>query len=216
VFSGIRHELGNPVNSATFALNMLLDNLGTIDETKVRGYLVRTLAELKKVSELLALLKSFEAFEACDVRPVELIGFLEALIARSRPDCERREVDVELECVDDETHVMADPRALHQALLNVLANALEACSDQGGGTIVIGAKREGRDVFVRVQDNGGGMSEERRGELFRPFVTSKAEHNGLGLAVCQRLMSKLGGAVDVETKLGKGTSVVMRLPAAEL
>ena len=100
---------------------------------------------------------------------------------------------------------------LREALLNLLNNALDAMP--AGGRFTFRTATEGGQVVVRAEDGGCGMSEETRRRVFEPFFTTKgAQGNGLGLAVVWGIVTRHGGAIEVESALGRGTTFVVNLP----
>ena len=128
--------------------------------------------------------------------------------------------------------VLADPAQLRQVLLNLVLNARDALAQ--GGTITLStraakfpeastgglsSKSEGesrrRAVSLVVRDNGCGMDRETRARLFEPFFTTKklGQGTGLGLATVQRIVSEAGGTIEVESDLGRGTSIAVFFPA---
>ena len=116
--------------------------------------------------------------------------------------------------------VLMDPTQVQQILLNLAINARDAMPD--GGTILVTTRNVGRQqpqeacVELTVQDDGCGMSPETLSHVFEPFFTTKsAEHgNGLGLSTVQNIIRESGGSIDIASKLGAGTRIVIRLPLA--
>ena len=82
--------------------------------------------------------------------------------------------------------ISADPRALQQALLNVIVNASDAVAGQRQPKIVLSMFKSGNMVQIRVADNGAGIQDERKKDLFKPFYTTKANGTGLGLVITQK------------------------------
>jgi signal transduction histidine kinase len=81
-----------------------------------------------------------------------------------------------------------------------------------GGQLKLSAYRKDSWVTLTVSDNGPGISEELKGRLFRPLVTTKSKGQGFGLAVVKRLVEALGGRISFESEIGKGTEFVIELP----
>jgi signal transduction histidine kinase len=124
--------------------------------------------------------------------------------------------------------VLADPAQLRQILLNLVLNARDALA-QGGtirlstraaefpGEVSSEAEPSGarRAVSLVVRDNGCGMDRETRARLFEPFFTTKklGQGTGLGLATVQRIVREAGGTIEVESELGRGTSIAVFFPA---
>ena len=116
--------------------------------------------------------------------------------------------------------LMADAGGLRQVLLNLVLNARDALGrgNVAGGKIRISTRiSEAGGCVLTVEDNGCGMSAETRSHLFEPFFTTKkeGEGTGLGLGTVQRIVSELGGKIEVASAAGSGTRVQVFLPALE-
>jgi putative PEP-CTERM system histidine kinase len=108
--------------------------------------------------------------------------------------------------------VQADPEQLRSILQNLLLNAVEAIPQEG--TIRVETAAAGDEALVIVSDTGRGMSAEfMRDRLFRPFQTTKPRGLGIGLYQCRHLLSAMGGSLTVESQEGRGTRMLVRLPA---
>jgi signal transduction histidine kinase len=108
--------------------------------------------------------------------------------------------------------VLVDRTLITRALANIVENALHAMP--GKGSLVIDASAGERFVTVRVQDTGSGMDEDSLARVFEPYFSTKASGTGLGLPIARRNVEASGGTVEVESAVGKGTLVIMRLPIA--
>lgn len=95
----------------------------------------------------------------------------------------------------------------------MVMNALQAML-QGGKLTISAQKKDGAAVFS-IADTGPGIRKEHMDRLFSPFFTTKAKGQGLGLPVCKRLVEAHGGAITVESKLGKGSSFTVEIPLRE-
>lgn len=111
---------------------------------------------------------------------------------------------------------MARP-ALTQAIFNLVQNAGDAMKPQGGGTIEIAGACEPGRVVVSVADDGPGMTDEVRRRCMEPFFSTKSRglSTGLGLALVYGLVREAGGAVELDSTLGQGTTFRLTLPAAD-
>ena len=106
--------------------------------------------------------------------------------------------------------VTADPDLLEQVLLNLLINALQAF--RGGSGLVqlnCGIDKHGR-IFIRISDNGPGISPEVREKIFIPFFTTKKEGSGIGLSLCRQIMRMHRGSIAVHSEIGQGTTFTLR------
>ena len=108
--------------------------------------------------------------------------------------------------------VLGDAKQLAIVLDNLLNNALEAMP--AGGTLTVSCRPEGGAVRLRVADTGTGIPASVAGALFTPFVSTKPDGTGIGLAICRRIVEAHGGAIAFETSDGRGTRFDVRLPVA--
>lgn len=212
VFSGIRHELGNPINSTRMTLKMLKARLDVCEKEELETYLDRVLTELSRVSFLLHSLKSFNMYESLEPRQVELRSFLDQFIVLVKGDSDKRGVSIAVDVDPVDLSVRADPRALQQVLLNVLTNALDACAKVEQPTIGLTARQARGEIIIQLEDNGVGMSEEEREDLFKPFMTTKPQGTGLGLVIAKKMIVEMEGDIDIKSQLGSGTCVRITLP----
>ena len=155
VFSAVRHELGNPVNSVKMALSVLRKNLDRFDAETVRDFVDRSLLELGRVEELLASLRTYSLYEDVQLRVLDLAGFVREFVDFVSRDFAARGVSVVAEPQDGPVFAAADPRALRHVLLNLVANAAEAMEAKGG-SIRLGVLTEGEWAGIRVEDDGPG------------------------------------------------------------
>jgi signal transduction histidine kinase/FixJ family two-component response regulator len=118
--------------------------------------------------------------------------------------------------------VSLEPKGIHRCLLNLVSNAIDACmsdEDEGKRRMVhVTTKRE-KDgaVTFQVSDNGCGMDEEMRLQIFRTFFSTKgAKGTGLGLLITQKIVQEHGGTIRVDSQLGKGSTFTIQLPGEAL
>lgn len=112
---------------------------------------------------------------------------------------------------------LADPQRLQQVCINLLTNACKY--NRPGGEVRLEGAREHDEVLLHISDTGPGMSEEELSQLFQPFkrlahTAGQVEGTGLGLVIVKLLMERMGGRVEVRSRLGEGTRFTLRLPAA--
>ncbi|MDP3480529.1 MAG: ATP-binding protein [Desulfoprunum sp.] len=215
IFSGIRHEIGNPVNSIKVALSVLQKNLATYDRATVAEFLDRSLIEVARIEYLLKALKNYSLFESPDIQRFRIDTFMENFVPLVREDFAKRKVDLKVMCADDARWILADPRALHQVLLNLLTNAADAIDGREDGRIIISIMKSDRWVEIKVDDNGHGISEADQKNLFRPFFTSKKNGTGLGLVIVRKMLRQMHGRINVTSYKGFGATVTIAIPEAE-
>ncbi len=212
VFSGIRHEIGNPVSSLSIIMSLLRKKYESGPRESVREYLEQAVAQVERIEYLLTSLKNFNMYENLQVRSIDVGSFLEKLVPLVAADMEKKKVLFQVEGLPGSWSMAVDLRALQQALLNIIVNASEALSDRPDPRIVLSVLKVGSMVRFRVTDNGIGITEERKKQLFKPFYTTKERGTGLGLVITRKLVSRMKGFVEITSRFDKGTIVDIYLP----
>lgn len=212
-FAGIRHELGNPVNSLKSALTFVRSQLGTMPEAQLGQYLDAMVAQCDRMDYLLRSLRTFSALDCVDIDSIDVQKFVERFERSATEVIVRKGIRFERTIDPRCTHVYADDRALYQVLLNLVTNAVDACSAAAEPSIGLYVTRAGNDVVFEVRDNGVGIPPQDLEKLFRPFFTTKATGTGLGLAMSERLVTRMFGSLGVASLEGEGTSFSVTLRA---
>jgi PAS domain S-box-containing protein len=211
IFSGVRHEIGNPVNAVIMNLSLLKSKLETVDKAAIEKYVDRALTNCEKVEYLLRGLRSFNLYEKPDLQNVAMAGFLEKFIDLVKEDFHKKGITIDTFVAAEQ--VYADPRVLQQVLLNLFTNAADALKERADPRITVSVSPAGGMVRIRVHDNGHGIPEDRLKDLFKPFHTSKSTGTGLGLVIVKKMITMMNGTVVITSALGKGTSVDIFIPA---
>jgi signal transduction histidine kinase len=130
MISGIRHELGNPINSIKTAVVVLKENHRQYPPDVVGEFLDRVLSDVARVEALLRDLRSFSMYETPEIHDVNLHAFVEDLLSIVTTDCSRRGIRIRTFLRPDAQWGRLDPRALQHVMLNVLTNAMDAVKDR--------------------------------------------------------------------------------------
>jgi signal transduction histidine kinase/CheY-like chemotaxis protein len=150
--------------------------------------------------------------------PVALAAAVEHAYSLLQPQAEARALRFVLRVQPGVLHALADARALDQVLLNLLSNAIKY--NQPGGEIAVDVQARGAKVSIAVRDDGPGMTEAQRRNLFEPFNRLGAENSavpgtGLGLAIARGLAQGMGGDLSVCSLPRQGSSFTLTLPAVQ-
>lgn len=213
IFSGVRHEIGNPVNAIKITLNMLKENINRFDQTVIHEYLQRTIDEVRRIEYLLKAFKNFNMYEHMVLEDIDIRSFMDKLLTIVKDVFSKRGIPISLEISPDSDYCYADPRALHQVLLNILINAGDACDGKKEPTIsIVVSRHDEKMINIQVKDNGSGMTEDQMRNLFKPFFTTKPDGTGLGLVIAKKMLTLMNGLIEVKSEKGRGTIVSILLP----
>ncbi len=216
--AGLAHEIGTPLNVISASAEYALLELAA--DHPAREDLATIVDEVDRIRRLVSDLLGFARGAppaGGATRPRDAVDRVLRLL---RAQLERRRIRAQTDLPDGLPPVAASGDALHQLLLNVLMNSVAAVAD--AGRIFVAARavelpREGGPcpaVAFAIADNGPGIPPAMRQRVFDPFFTTRPDGTGLGLTVCNRIVTDHGGAIHVgDSELG-GALVEMTLPAA--
>lgn len=203
------HEVGNPLNGMMMNLQLIQRRIAKqVPAAELAPLVVRVEKEVRRLANLLTEFRGMSRRQPFELRRVEPHAFLHAFAADHRPTCESHGVQLELDLASELPAVQIDRAKLTQVLLNLVKNATEAMAD--GGRITMRAREEGVHVVLEVVDQGPGIPADL--DVFEPFLTTKREGTGLGLAVARQIVAGHGGELGYETTPGQGTTFMIRLP----
>ena len=208
--AGAAHEIRNPLTSIKSSLQYLESRCREETEKKLLGVALR---ETDRIDEILTALLSFSRPSEIHKEPCDLVALLEESVALVSIQARAKGVEVRPSFPAAPVIVNADRSQVKQVFLNVFLNAVQAMD--GGGTLSIeDIVLENGKTLVRVSDTGPGISEEDLDKVFDPFFTTKKGGTGLGLSICYTIVKAHGGEIELRSRLGKGTTVLVTLPVS--
>ena len=214
IFAGIRHELGNPINSIKAALTLLREELNPEERAHHGITLDRVMAEFQRIEFLLSTLRGFSAFERPEICSTELASFLAHVVGLVRADAAARGVAIVLGPFATR-NVLVDPRLLQSVVLNLLTNAIDAAEGVADARITVDADEPHNGlVRLRVCDNGRGLTIAECEEAMKPFHTSKARGTGMGLPIARKLCASIHATLDLVPGVPRGVEAIVELEAA--
>ncbi|HWR59663.1 MAG TPA: HAMP domain-containing sensor histidine kinase [Thermodesulfovibrionales bacterium] len=212
IFSGIRHELGNPINSIKTTMTVLGNNIDSYSRDTVLEYINRVQLDINRVEYLLNDLRTFSLYENPDLKEVHMPSFMTNLLSIVEMDFSRNQIKIKTLFRPEAQAGYVDPRALQQVMLNILTNASDALKSRESPEITISMFRMNGRIIIKVKDNGCGIPEDHKKHLFKPFSTTKMRGTGLGLVIVKKMLTKMDGTVEIESHEGLGTTVTLNLP----
>lgn len=214
--AGVAHEINNPLAIINEKAGLMKDLFSFGEPVPQQAKFIElTDAILKSVNRckvithrLLGFARRMEVqFETLDLNDVivEVVGFLEK-------EALYKNIKIQFDLGENLPQISSDRGQLHQVFLNILTNAIASIEDHGFVNIRTWEEDENR-LGVSITDTGCGMSEETLHHIFEPFFTTKQEYGtGLGLPITYGIIKKLGGEIQVKSKLGEGTAFTILVP----
>lgn len=210
--SGVGHEVKNPINAIVVHLELLRNKLGA--EPAAGRHLEIIQSEIQRLDRVVQTLVDFS-------RPVELKlidhdmrQIVSSVLMLASAGLESYSVTTVSELPDHPVMVKVDADLLKQALLNVVLNGAQAMAD--GGELSVRLLEDGRNAVIKVQDHGEGIPEEIRPRIFDLYFTTKRDGSGIGLAMTYRILQLHHGQLDVESKVGEGSTFTLSVPTSGL
>lgn len=206
--SGVAHEIKNPVVGVSHGLDMVRRHVG--DDPSLTPIMDEMARQLTRVQGALQELLTFARPSTPTMAPVSGSGLVERAIRLLQPAAERSGVRIIVQLDPELPRFNADEEMLHQALVNLLINAVQA-TPSGGCITVTTHVAEGR-VEIEVADTGRGIAASALKSVFKPFFTTRHTGTGLGLPITREIAQRHGGDVTLESEEGVGTTVTLRIP----
>jgi signal transduction histidine kinase len=211
--SDASHELRTPLTSIRSAIDVTLQRARS--PAAYRAVLKEVNEEVEGMTALIEQLL-WLARGGPPTRPetIDLRAILDAVVRKTAALAAERGSTVHLE-PSSALIITVDPTALRLVLLNLVSNALQ--HTPSGTAVRICAERAGTGIALRISDNGPGIPEEKRANVFQPFYrlrTTGSDGHGLGLALAQELLTAAGGTIQIGETPGGGSTVSVWLPQA--
>jgi signal transduction histidine kinase len=221
--ANVSHELRTPLTAVKGLVETLRD--GAVNDPEVRDRFLETVEDetdrlTRLVNDLLILSRADSQALNLQRERLDMVELVEATVARMAPQAEAQGLALRVGAEPGGAPALADPDRMEQVLVNLLDNAIKYSRPGGQVTVEVGSAQD-RGVQVQIRDEGMGIPAEdlaRVGERF--YRADKARSrtkggSGLGLAIARALVEAHGGELRLESHEGRGTTVVLTLPAAE-
>ena len=208
--TGLAHEIKNPLSAIKTFAEFLPEKYKDPD---FRGTFFRIVqSEVDRINAIVKELSDFAKPAPLSLKSVRVSVVLKDTLALLSGQCLKLGVKVKPSFRENGTSVRADPQQLKQVFLNLFLNSLDAMPD--GGSLEVATHVTGDRLTVSVQDTGCGVSEAHLPKLWDPFFTTKERGMGLGLSIVKGIIERHGGAIDLRSQEGQGTTVLVKLPVA--
>lgn len=186
-----------------------------IDLPFVQANLERLLGKsvegLQRVRDIVRDLRDFAKLDEAEFKELDLNSAVHSTLEMMRHEMTGKEIHVSTSLEPLPT-LEGHPGKINQVLLNLLSNAVQACS--AGGHVIVRTRAEGDQAVLEIEDDGTGIAPQNLPRIFEPFFTTRCvgQGKGLGLAISYGIVRDHGGSIEVDTKLGRGSTFRVRLP----
>ena len=222
--AGFAHEIKNPLTSLRTFTRLVPRKF---DDERFRDTFEKVVPrELERINRIVEQLLQLSRPTRLSFQSVRLPALLERVAELYANQIEANRITVVREYARDLPAIQADPDQLYQALVNLVANALEAMENGGSLTLRAGWSDDANPLFpsrrrmlhqrvkVEIEDTGPGIPSSHADKVFTPFFTTKAGGTGLGLALSHKIIEDHGGSISFRTSPGAGTTFRVLLPLA--
>lgn len=208
--ASISHEVRNPLTVTKGFLQLMKDSKLTHEKRKL--YINFSLEELERAEQIITDYLTFAKPSLQIVENLNLSRELDYVIKVVNPFAMMNNVVISIE-KSEEIFISGEAQKLHQCLINIIKNGIEAMPN-GGSIFILLKNRNGKAVII-IKDTGTGMKKEQLEKLGTPYFSTKSSGTGLGTMVIFSIVKEMRGEVKVESELGKGTTFTLFIPIAK-
>lgn len=210
----LAHQISQPLSNVAMYLHVGRQLLGTrpAETQPIADALEKAAEQLRLAKEILERLRDFVSRGTLRPAPTDVGALTRKVVALAEDDARAHGVSVRFEIVPVPM-VVVDSLQLEQTLINLINNAIDAAAEatRGAGCVTVRLGSSAQRVWIKIEDNGPGVSNDVATHIFEPFVTTKPEGMGLGLALSRELIGAHGGTINWEPMAEGGTCFVVEL-----
>lgn len=210
----IAHEMANQINILPL-IELIEDEYA--DDQQLQQFAKAARATYERLTELITEVKNFMRFETqgVELKPLRLDESIQELMSFLRFNSNAPADIVEAE-VRSSPKVLGNKLKLHQVLVNLIRNAVDALEGKPGGRVRVALDQAGGEALITVADNGPGIPPDVLPRIWEPYFSTKGNRgNGMGLDIAKRLIEAHHGTIGCESRPGQGATFTIRLPLAE-
>jgi signal transduction histidine kinase len=204
----LAHEIRNPLGSIRGTAEILRDDYRPGDPK--HEFIEIQIKETERLNHVVEDFLRMSRQQPVELRDCSIREELETIVTLVAKDAHDRGISLRLEPDAEPAIIRGDGEKLRQAFLNIVINALQATPS--GGSVGIALDRVESGFEISFRDSGSGIAPDNLQRIFEPFYTTKPDGTGLGMAVTRKIIEGHGGRLDIESEVGQGTTVSIRLP----
>ncbi|KEF36107.1 histidine kinase [Schinkia azotoformans MEV2011] len=211
IAASISHEVRNPLTVTRGFTQLLRD--GSLSDEQRNQYIRLSLEELDRAERIIGDYLTFAKPSIENEEVLHLDKEIKYIVQVIKPYATLNDITVEVNMEDCQYTILGEKQKLHQSLLNIVKNGIEAMERKG--KISIELKKYNDLAQLIIEDNGKGMSKEQINKIGTPYFSTKEKGTGLGTMVAFNIIKAMQGDYTIESQIGKGTSFCITFPLVE-
>ena len=216
--ASIAHELNQPLGASSLNIQFLKMKLekGVLNPELGREILMSLEEDNKRAATIVKSLRSIFNEGDASVQELPLNDLISKVMNVVGPELKSKNIQIQLNIADG-LLVKVNPTDIEQVILNIINNSIQSLANSGTlqRRIAIEAFKDGQMIQLTIADNGPGVSEQFKPQLFELFSTTKQTGMGLGLWLCKHIVTKYSGSIHYEDAVGGGAKFLIRLPLVD-
>lgn len=204
----LAHEVRTPLNTISMNIQLLSEEL--IESPKAKERLERVRDEIERINRLIQSFLDYTRPPAPNFRRLDINELARKVADIMKPRLTSSNIVLVEHYGQSLPYIQADPALLEQVFQNLLTNAFEASAP--GGQVLIETGKWENSVFFAVADQGKGIPPELLDKVFMPYFSTKQGGVGIGMAVVRRIVEAHRGKIQIQSRVGQGTRVVIHIP----
>lgn len=209
--AGVAHEVGNPLTAISSLVQVCQRKT---DDPFIQDQLKKVRDHIQRITKIVRDLVDFSRPSSLESEMMQLNEIIKSAVGLLKHDARCRDVGFRLELSPKLPRLEGVPDHIHQVVVNILLNAVDAMQEVKNPSIIIKTWQEDTLAKISITDIGAGIPDEDQSRIFEPFFTTKevGSGTGLGLSVSHGIITKMGGTIDVESTCDKGATFIITLP----
>ena len=215
--AGVAHEINNPLAIINEKAGLIKDiftfRKDYANDSKLNGLVDSIIASVERCGTITKRLLNFARHIEVSVQRLSVKSVIQDVLGFMGKEAEYKSITISVDIPDDIPEFESDRGKLQQIFLNLINNAFAAMADGGRLEIKV-SKHDNNAISIEVADDGCGISDSDIKKVFEPFFTTKSQTGGtgLGLSITYGLVQEIGGTIQVQSTVGKGTHFTIFLP----
>lgn len=213
VATSIAHEIRNPLAGVFMLMDCIEESSNNPKNHETTQDLLRqTKDTLRRIESVIKRVVNFSKPNKYLFKYTDINTLIKNVVLLSDTTLRRSKIAAELDLSEDLPNIYLDSQLIEQTLLNLINNAMDAMQGFNNKIIKIVSSMDNDKIILKISDTGEGIPLENADKIFSPFFTTRSNGSGIGLSLCQRIITGHGGTIHVSSISDRGSEFIIRLP----